>query len=276
MSQWPCWQRVLWPRWLVLARSRAAGPACGWRTAPRRPASADAAKHRHGPAPHHGRGAKAKIGEAFCASVCSSGLTGIAAARRQREPHCRAGGVGPKDENNGPIARESAAQARRHLIHHQSRRRSKRRPKVRTHRSTRSSFRCRAFPTIRQSPIQIFTSATNTRTSNTGSTALYFRRASLVLGRCIDTNFVGSMSLLTGTLPAQYGLRTAGVLDITSRSFAAPAGDISIYGGSRGTFTPSVNYGGSTGDTQYFITARGNWNNLGHRKSNTSHQCDPR
>jgi hypothetical protein len=44
------------------------------------------------------------------------------------------------------------------------------------------------------------------------------------LGPVIDTNFVGSMSLLTGTLPAQYGLRTAGVLDITSRSFATPGG----------------------------------------------------
>ena len=44
------------------------------------------------------------------------------------------------------------------------------------------------------------------------------------LGPVLDTNFIGSMSLLTGTLPAQYGLRTAGVLDITSRSFAVPAG----------------------------------------------------
>ena len=38
------------------------------------------------------------------------------------------------------------------------------------------------------------------------------------LGPVIDTNFIGSMSLLTGTLPAQYGSRTAGVLDIISRS----------------------------------------------------------
>ena len=83
------------------------------------------------------------------------------------------------------------------------------------------------------------------------------------LGPVIDTNFVGSMSLLTGTLPAQYGLRTAGVLDITSRSFAAPGGDISLYGGSRQTFTPSFDYGGSVGNTEYFVTARGNWNALG-------------
>ncbi len=83
------------------------------------------------------------------------------------------------------------------------------------------------------------------------------------LGPVLDTNFIGSMSLLTGTLPAQYGLRTAGVLDITSRSFAVPGGEVSLYGGSRQTFTPSFDYGGSVGNTEYFVTARGNWNALG-------------
>jgi outer membrane receptor protein involved in Fe transport len=83
------------------------------------------------------------------------------------------------------------------------------------------------------------------------------------LGPVLDTNFIGSMSLLTGTLPAQYGLRTAGVLDITSRSFATPGGEISLYGGSRQTITPSFDYGGSFGNTEYFVTARGNWNALG-------------
>ena len=83
------------------------------------------------------------------------------------------------------------------------------------------------------------------------------------LGPVLDTNFVGSMSLLTGTLPAQYGLRTAGVVDITSRSFSAPAGNVSIYGGSRQTITPSFDYGGSVGNTEYFVTGRGNWNSLG-------------
>jgi outer membrane receptor protein involved in Fe transport len=83
------------------------------------------------------------------------------------------------------------------------------------------------------------------------------------LGPFIDTNFVGSMSLLTGALPAEYGLRTAGVLDITSRAFATPGGDLSLYGGSRQTFTPSFDYGGSVGNSEYFVTARGNFNDLG-------------
>ena len=83
------------------------------------------------------------------------------------------------------------------------------------------------------------------------------------LGPVVDTNFIGSISLLTGALPAQYGLRTAGVLDITSRSFSTPGGSISIYGGSFGTVTPSFDYGGSIGSTQYFFSGRGNFNNLG-------------
>ena len=90
------------------------------------------------------------------------------------------------------------------------------------------------------------------------------------LGPVIDTNFIGSLSLLTGTLPAQYGLRTAGVLDITSRSFSTPGGSVGIYGGSQATITPSFDYGGSVGDTQYFFSGRGNWNNLGIENTTSS------
>ena len=90
------------------------------------------------------------------------------------------------------------------------------------------------------------------------------------LGPVIDTNFIGSLSLLTGTLPAQYGLRTAGILDITGRSFSTPGGSVSVYGGSRGTITPSFDYGGGVGDTQYFFSGRGNWNNLGIENQTSS------
>ena len=83
------------------------------------------------------------------------------------------------------------------------------------------------------------------------------------LGPVVDTNFINSISLLTGALPAQYGLRTAGILDITSRTFSTPGGEVSIYGGSYGTITPSFNYGGSDGNTQYFFSGRGNFNQLG-------------
>ncbi len=66
------------------------------------------------------------------------------------------------------------------------------------------------------------------------------------LGQIIDSTFVGSLNVLTGALPAQFGLRTAGVVDIQTRSDAFNnTGRASIYGGSRETITPSVEYGGT-------------------------------
>lgn len=76
------------------------------------------------------------------------------------------------------------------------------------------------------------------------------------LGPVLDTGFIGNLDLLTGALPAQYGLRTAGVIDMTTRSEFTPGGSLSLYGGSFGTIAPSLDYGGSSGDTQYFVTGR--------------------
>ena len=48
------------------------------------------------------------------------------------------------------------------------------------------------------------------------------------------------MSLITGALPAEYGLRTAGIIDLTTKSgLLQPGGIVSVYGGSHGTFEPS-------------------------------------
>jgi outer membrane receptor protein involved in Fe transport len=73
----------------------------------------------------------------------------------------------------------------------------------------------------------------------------------------LETSFIGRIGLLTGALPAQYGLHTAGVIDITSKSGAAlSGGSVSIYGGSRQTTTPSFEYGGVEGNTDYYVTGR--------------------
>ena len=83
-------------------------------------------------------------------------------------------------------------------------------------------------------------------------------------GQILDTGIVGSMALLTGALPAQYGLRTAGVLDIQTKSDAFNnSGTVGVYGGSHGTITPSIEYGGTAGQTQYFVSGRFMQNNLG-------------
>jgi outer membrane receptor protein involved in Fe transport len=83
-------------------------------------------------------------------------------------------------------------------------------------------------------------------------------------GQILDTGIVGSLSLITGALPAQYGLRTTGVLDIQTRADAFNnSGSVSLYGGSHGTITPSFEYGGTVGQTQYFLSGRYLQNNLG-------------
>jgi len=76
------------------------------------------------------------------------------------------------------------------------------------------------------------------------------------LSSVLETGFVGSLNLLDGTLPAQYGLRTAGVIDITTKTEFGAGGNLDLYGGSWGTVSPSVEYGGGAGDTQYFMTGR--------------------
>jgi outer membrane receptor protein involved in Fe transport len=83
-------------------------------------------------------------------------------------------------------------------------------------------------------------------------------------GQILDTGIVGSLALLTGALPAQYGLRTAGVLDIETKADAFNnSGSVSVYGGSHGTITPSFEYGGTVGQTQYFVSGRYFGSNLG-------------
>jgi opacity protein-like surface antigen len=73
----------------------------------------------------------------------------------------------------------------------------------------------------------------------------------------LETSFIGNMQLLTGALPAQYGLHTAGVIDITSKSGAAlSGGSVSVYGGSRATISPSFEYGGVEGKTDYYVAGR--------------------
>ncbi|HUI21810.1 MAG TPA: TonB-dependent receptor [Methylocella sp.] len=83
------------------------------------------------------------------------------------------------------------------------------------------------------------------------------------LGPVLETNFIGNLNLLDGALPAQYGLRTAGVVDLTTRSEFVPGGTLSLYGGSFGTISPRFDYGGSSGNTQYFFTGSFMQNNEG-------------
>lgn len=73
-------------------------------------------------------------------------------------------------------------------------------------------------------------------------------------GQTLSPRLIESFTLLTGALPAQYGLRTAGIIDITTKSGFRNGGEVSLYGGSHDTIEPSFSYGGSTGSTNYFVS----------------------
>ena len=83
-------------------------------------------------------------------------------------------------------------------------------------------------------------------------------------GQVLESSFIGSISLLTGVLPAQYGLRTAAVVDIKTRVPNSPGtGNVGIYGGSHEQVTPYGEYGGVLGNTEYFVVGRYWANDMG-------------
>jgi outer membrane receptor protein involved in Fe transport len=90
----------------------------------------------------------------------------------------------------------------------------------------------------------------------------------------LDPRFISSMSLVTGSLPAQYGFRTAGIVDIHTKSGAFEnGGDVGMYGGSYGTIRPSMEYGGTAGKLSYFIGGSYDHNELGIENVTPSHNA---
>jgi outer membrane receptor for ferrienterochelin and colicin len=74
-------------------------------------------------------------------------------------------------------------------------------------------------------------------------------------GQGLNPRFMQSMSLITGTMPAEYGLRTAGVVDITTKSGVFQnGGSAEMYGGSNWTMQPSAEYGGNIGGYNYYVS----------------------
>ena len=85
-----------------------------------------------------------------------------------------------------------------------------------------------------------------------------------VFGQALDPKLISSLTLITGALPAEYGLRTAGIIDLKTKSGVIdPGGSVTLYGGSHGTFQPSFNYGGSAGNLNYFVSGDFLRNDLG-------------
>ncbi|HEY8950458.1 MAG TPA: TonB-dependent receptor [Rhizomicrobium sp.] len=85
-----------------------------------------------------------------------------------------------------------------------------------------------------------------------------------VFGQTLDPRLASSVKLIDGALPAEYGLITGAIVDMQTKSGVFDqGGDVSIYGGSHNTIEPSFDYGGSSGNFNYFVSGDFTRNDLG-------------
>ncbi|RDS80240.1 TonB-dependent receptor [Dyella monticola] len=84
-------------------------------------------------------------------------------------------------------------------------------------------------------------------------------------GQTIDARVIENVKLLDGALPAQYGERTAAVVNITTKTGAdlGNGGVVGITGGSYGTINPYASIWGNSGKWSYYFTANYDENNVG-------------
>jgi outer membrane receptor protein involved in Fe transport len=93
-------------------------------------------------------------------------------------------------------------------------------------------------------------------------------------GQEIDTHLIQSVTLITGTMPAQFGDRTAGIIDVTTKTGSQLNGaELSLYGGSYDTFNPYFQWGGATSNLDYFVAA--SWLHDNHGIDNTTASPHP-
>jgi outer membrane receptor for ferrienterochelin and colicin len=76
------------------------------------------------------------------------------------------------------------------------------------------------------------------------------------LGERLSPRLADRVDLLTGALPAQYGLQVGGVVNITTKNGAfGRSGQIEATGGSHGQFEPAFEYTDASGSTSWFTSA---------------------
>src|SRR5882762_9580468 len=93
-------------------------------------------------------------------------------------------------------------------------------------------------------------------------------------GQELETRFADNISLMTGALPAQFGFRTTGIIDIHTKNGAVfSGGQASIYGGSFDTIMPSLEYGGVLGKLSYYLSTGYLHNGIG--VENPTRSSDP-
>lgn len=95
-------------------------------------------------------------------------------------------------------------------------------------------------------------------------------------GQTLDARTIRSVKLLDGALPAQYGLRTAAVVDIATRDGHAlgNGGSAGVTGGSFGTLNPNASLWGSADRWSWFLTANYLENDVGIENPTASRKPD--
>ena len=89
----------------------------------------------------------------------------------------------------------------------------------------------------------------------------------------VDARVAASVDVLTGALPAQFGLHTSGIISLRTRTDSFDFdGDIGIYGGSNGTIQPSATLRDSIGRINYFVSGSYLRNDLGFSNPTASRQ----
>lgn len=73
-------------------------------------------------------------------------------------------------------------------------------------------------------------------------------------GQSIDTRLVDQIDFVTGALPAQYGLHTAGIIDIETKEGVKPGGRIGVLVGGHNYVEPSAEFFGSQGAFNYYLS----------------------
>ena len=92
-------------------------------------------------------------------------------------------------------------------------------------------------------------------------------------GQSLTSRFASSIDLITGSLPAQYGLVTTGIVDIQTKSGTfQPGGSIGLYGGSHGWLEPSAEYAGSFGHYNYYFAGDYLQNGIGIENPTRSYE----
>jgi len=82
-------------------------------------------------------------------------------------------------------------------------------------------------------------------------------------GTSIDTRLVDSIDFMTGALPAQFGLRTAAIVDIQTKEGVKPGGRVGILVGSRDHVEPSAEFFGVQGALNYYFSGSYLRNDIG-------------